>query len=112
MAEDKPKALEYWRLAAQGGDDLAQFHLASAYCDGEGTGRDLAEAARWFRLAADQGLSTAQLNLGLILLGAGDGGREEAKRYLGLAADLGLAAAREALDGLEAGTDAPRPCGP
>ena len=36
------------------------------YADGEGVPEDDAEAVRWYRLAADQGLAGAQHNLGLM----------------------------------------------
>ena len=36
------------------------------YANGEGVPEDDAEAARWLRLAADQGLAAAQQNLGLM----------------------------------------------
>jgi TPR repeat protein len=36
------------------------------YRDGDGVPEDDAEAARWYRLAADQGHAPAQFNLGLM----------------------------------------------
>ncbi|MFZ2145041.1 MAG: tetratricopeptide repeat protein, partial [Xanthobacteraceae bacterium] len=39
--------------------------LGLAYTDGDGVPQDDAEAARWFRLAADKGYPKAQLHLGL-----------------------------------------------
>ena len=40
------------------------------YANGQGVARDYAEAARWYRLAADQGIAEAQFNLAR-LTGAG-----------------------------------------
>ena len=57
---------------------------------------DDAEAARWYRLAADQGLADAQNNLGL-MYDNGEGVPEddaEAVRWYRLAADQGDAGAQ------------------
>ncbi|MYE58441.1 MAG: sel1 repeat family protein, partial [Alphaproteobacteria bacterium] len=35
--------------------------------NGEGVPQDYAEAARWYRRAAEQGIASAQFNLGLVL---------------------------------------------
>ena len=35
------------------------------YDDGQGVAQNYAEAARWYRKAADQGNASAQLNLGV-----------------------------------------------
>ena len=43
------------RFAAEQGDTLAQTYLGITYFGGEGGSRDYAEAAKWFRLAAEQG---------------------------------------------------------
>jgi TPR repeat protein len=51
----------------------AQSYLGFLYLSGEeDTPRDTTEAARWFRLAAEQGQVEAQFNLALLLAG-GDG---------------------------------------
>ena len=63
------------------------------YASGEGVPEDDAEAARWYRLAADQGHADAQNNLGL-KYASGEGVVEddaEAVRWYRLAADQGLA---------------------
>jgi TPR repeat protein len=52
---------------AAGGDAAAQFYLGVHYsCGGEPT-RDLAQALRWYRLAAEQNHALAQFNLGMML---------------------------------------------
>ena len=43
----------------------AQYNLGVAYANGDGVLQDDAEAARWYRLAADQGYPAAQFNLGM-----------------------------------------------
>ena len=47
-------------LAADAGDPTAQHALAYRYKQGEGVPQDRAEAARWFRLSAEQGNATAR----------------------------------------------------
>ena len=53
-------------LLAKYGDPKAQNLLGWLYENGFGTARDVAEAARWYRKAADQGLPLAQNNLGIL----------------------------------------------
>ena len=45
---------------------VAQANLGVMHANGTGVVQDDAEAARWHRLAADQGLAMAQCNLGLM----------------------------------------------
>ena len=52
------------REGARQGDDSAQFNLAVKYEIGEGVPEDDEEAARWYRLAAEQGHAPAQYSLG------------------------------------------------
>src|SRR5437867_9161069 len=51
---------------AQAGDPVAQNQLGEMYEHGNGVPRDFAKAARWYRLAAEQGMAPAQLNLGTL----------------------------------------------
>jgi TPR repeat protein len=48
------------------GDADAQFGLGYIFAQGSGVKQDYAEAARWFRKAADQGNVNAQSDLGFI----------------------------------------------
>ena len=80
------------------------------YASGEGVPQDDAEAVRWYRLAADQGDASAQINLGVITPPA-DGVRQddaEAVRWYRLAVDEGNASAQYNL-GLKYDTDRRRP---
>ncbi|HKW91603.1 MAG TPA: tetratricopeptide repeat protein, partial [Methylomirabilota bacterium] len=43
----------------------AQYQLGLRYASGEGVPQDAAEAVRWYRRAAEQGLAPAQYQLGL-----------------------------------------------
>ena len=59
QAGDFQTALKEWKPLADQGDAYAQNNLGLMYADGEGVPEDDAEAARWLRLAADQGLAEA-----------------------------------------------------
>ena len=49
--------LDSLKAAAEQGDATAQFNLGLMYDTGEGVPKNDAEAARWFRMAAEQGLA-------------------------------------------------------
>ena len=51
---------------AESGDAKAQDALGRMYANGDGVTKDSAEAAKWYRKAADQGFAVAQLCLGRI----------------------------------------------
>ena len=42
---------------------MAQFNLGGCYVVGEGVERDKAEAVKWFRKAAEQGVEQAEVAL-------------------------------------------------
>ncbi len=46
-------------------DGMAQYNIARMYEAGHGVTRDLAEAATWYRRAAERGIVHAQLSLGI-----------------------------------------------
>lgn len=48
---------------ANEGDMEAQFDLALCYQTGEGVGKDMGEAAKWYRRAAEQGHMEARFVL-------------------------------------------------
>jgi TPR repeat protein len=85
---------------AEEGDPVAQFTMGLLYYTGRGVPRNLQEARRWYRLAADQGYDRAQVNLGVMCV-AGEGGPHdliEGYMWFSLAAAQGNAAGREARD--------------
>jgi TPR repeat protein len=88
------------QASAARGDREAQLALGMRYLDArDGAPQDFAEAARWIRRAADQGLADAQYNLAL-LYQDGRGIRKddfEAVRWFRRAADQNLAAAQNNL---------------
>ena len=53
---------------AAGGDAEAQLQLGLRYAEGDGLIQNDKEAAKWFALAAKQGLAAAQYHYGLVLL--------------------------------------------
>lgn len=66
-AGDYARAIAEWRPLAIQGDADAQFNLGQAYKLGRGVTQDLAQAAEWFRQAANQGHLQGEDNLGLVL---------------------------------------------
>ena len=72
LGQSEPPGIQALSARALAGDAGAQLALGYAYDTGRGVGRNLAEAAKWYRLAADQGLAQAQHNLG-VMYAAGDG---------------------------------------
>ena len=82
-------------LAAKNGDPLALFEIGARYTEGRGVKSDFAEAANWYRMAADKGLALAQYRLANFLeKGTGVAPNiDEAKRYYEMAANAGNASA-------------------
>ena len=75
---------------------FVQFNLGSMYYTGQGAHQDYAEAARWYRKAADQGYAEAQNNLGA-MYGNGHGVHQddaEAVKWYRQAAEQGHAEAQ------------------
>jgi len=69
---------------------------------GEGVPQDYSEAAKWYRLAGEQGDALAQTRLGF-MYEMGKGGSQnfaEAAKWLRLAAEQGRVAAQNSLGGL------------
>jgi TPR repeat protein len=79
------------KAKAEAGDAAAQNAMGDLYAHGTGVKQDYKEAARWYRLAADQGLPVAEANLaGLYAAGAtGKTDTEEAVKWYRRAADHG-----------------------
>jgi TPR repeat protein len=83
-------------LAAGRGDAEAQFGLGLRYGSGTGEAQDLAQAAHWYRQAADQNHCLAQFNLGLMYASGQGVPRDEgeAGRWMRKAAEQGDAGAQ------------------
>ncbi len=97
--------------AAARGDTQALFEIAARYTEGRGVAADRAEAAKWYRLAADRGFAPAQYRLANLYEKANGVERNlsEAKRYYTLAAGQGNAGAMHNLAVLLASNAAGQP---
>lgn len=60
---DYQSSLNVWLGRAQAGDPEAQHYVGEIYEKGMGIDPDYAEAARWYRLAAEQGYTRSMVNL-------------------------------------------------
>jgi uncharacterized protein len=69
---DYVAAAKEWQPLAEAGDASAQYNLGLLYLDGHGVPQNSAEAANWFRRAAEQDYTQAQHNLGA-MYGSGQG---------------------------------------
>src|SRR5579862_6791832 len=81
---------------AERGDARAQFDIGFMHAQGWGVPRDLAEAIKWYRKAANQGLQVAQHFLGMAYA-KGEGVQPdaaEAARWFARAATQGFSAAQ------------------
>ena len=56
-------AVEWYRKAAEQGNDYAQCNLGECYENGDGVTKDISEAVKWYRKAAAQGNPYAKDNL-------------------------------------------------
>jgi TPR repeat protein len=97
----KAAAVQF-KKAAELGDAWAQFNLACAYDNGDGVPKDEAEAVKWMRKAADQGLAFAENWLGaqydMGYVGNNPKlGSVEAAKWFRKAADQGLSSAQWSL---------------
>lgn len=101
LAANYSQALASFLPAAQAGDADAQYAIGVMYSQGKGVPEDLAEAVRWYRLAAERGHDKAAFNLGFLLFqGYADrAGNEhqdaaEALKWLAISGERGNAMAQ------------------
>ena len=66
QAGDYPTALENWMPLAEGNDPEAQRNIGVMFQQGLGVPQSDAEAANWYRRAAEAGHARAQQNLGVM----------------------------------------------
>ena len=79
---------------------IVQFDLGYMYHNGKGVSKDVSEAIRWYRRAAENGATAAQFNLGVIY-SKGEGvaqDEEEGARWYRRAAENGNEKAKELLE--------------
>ncbi len=73
VAANPERALEIFNFAAVNfGDANAQYDLARMFLDGNGTPKDVRQAARWLYLAADKGHVASEALLGQLLFNGYD----------------------------------------
>lgn len=99
-AKAEPPSFAKSRLAADGGDPIAQYTLALMYQRGEaGAPRDPIEAAKWMSRSAEKGYAAAQAQLGFYYAnGVGvTRDEEEAARWFKMAVKQGNAQAQASL---------------
>ncbi len=85
-------ARKYYELAADQGDEIAQYNLGTYYFFGFGVDQDYSEALRLFRLAAEQGYANGIFAVGeCYYLGTGvDKDPETAAEWYQKALDAGF----------------------
>ncbi|MSO21522.1 MAG: sel1 repeat family protein [Acidobacteria bacterium] len=91
---DYATALKEWRPLAEAGDADSQFRLGSLYGGGLGVPQDTAEAVKWYRMAAEQGVVEAANILGVTYQMGGRGfpaDFAEALKWHRVAAEIGSA---------------------
>jgi hypothetical protein len=64
VPKDYSLAAQWYRKAAEQGNDSAQFNLGMDYETGQGVPQDYGQAVQWYRKAAAQGNDHAQAHLG------------------------------------------------
>ena len=62
VPQDYAEAVKWYRLAAEQGDEKAQFNLGFQYANGQGVPQNHAEAYVWFNLAAASGDNNSSEN--------------------------------------------------
>lgn len=93
---DYGAALEEFRVAAEKGDDAAEYNLGLLYEKGLGVEQDHDAALRWYRKGAQKGYAPSWYSLGLMYLnGQGvDADPEEGREWLEKSAQKGYAPAQ------------------
>jgi hypothetical protein len=80
VAQDSTEAMKWWYRAAECGNAKAQGALGYALENYDAGKIDLVEACMWDQLAANQGLSTAKINLKRVITKLSDEQNQEASR--------------------------------
>ena len=63
MGKDLNEAIKWFKTAAENNDAESQYMLGGIYLNGLGVEKNNTEAAKYFKLAADQGHQNAKLYL-------------------------------------------------
>ena len=89
--------------APRKGDDNGQYNLGLLYLRGNGVPKNMREAEKWLRKAAEQDMSEAQNDLGVVYALGGDGiarNPVEAYKWLWIASKGNVVRGKPALDAL------------
>ena len=100
--QERQARLPLWQERAAQGDARVQLWLGSVHANGRmGVAKDEAEAVRWYRKAAEQGNTPAQMQLGMAYINGKGIAKDAAEgvRWLRKAAEQGNALAQLALGG-------------
>jgi TPR repeat protein len=93
LAGDFQAVLQEWLPLAKQGNAEAQIAVGGLYVAGKGVPKDYVEAAKWYRLAAEQGNAQGEEMLGTLYLFGNTRDYKEAEKWLRLAAKHGDATA-------------------
>ena len=63
MQQDVDAAVSGWRIAANGGDEGAQYNLGQLFESGQGVAQSYAEAAKWYKRRQTKGLQMHSTSL-------------------------------------------------
>jgi TPR repeat protein len=86
VPEDFPLAAKFFTLAANQNITPAGYKLGVMHLMGGGIPKNLAEAQRWFKFAAERGHADAQIDLGIMYLRKN---RTTAHMWVNISASLG-----------------------
>ena len=64
--KDYARAYYWWNLLAEGGHARSQTNLGLLFLRGQGVDKNVSLAIRWMEKVAQQGVMTAQYNLGFL----------------------------------------------
>ena len=60
VPKDYKEAVKWYKLAADQGNEEAQYKLGNCYYNGNGVDKNIEEAVKWYKLAAEQGHAKAR----------------------------------------------------
>lgn len=103
------KIIDVLRLSHEGGrshregkgDENGQYNLGLIYLRGSGVPKNMKEAEKWLKMAAEQDMSEAQNDLGVVYVLGGDGlaqNSAEAYKWLWIASKGNVVRGKPALD--------------
>lgn len=104
LSQSYAQALKWYRLAAEQGDENGQYNSGLLYFRGNGVPKNIREAEKWLKKAAERDMSAAQNDLGALYTVGGDGIQQdlvEAYKWLWIASQSGVARSNVLISQLE-----------